>query len=280
MELSDFRPELQDALEIARLAGKTILPFFRSQFAVTQKANATPVTEADHAADRLILRELKRRYSYPILSEESEDDPSRFGNEYLWVVDPLDGTVGFIKGEDTFTVLIGLCQKDEPILGVVHFPATGLTYFAEKGKGAYEVRPGAAAVKIHASKAAVLAGTTTLWSNKSEGPVPAFQSTGVKNILRMGGFGAKAIAVATGAADFYVNTSTKGSEWDSCAPEAILAEAGGVMTDLAGERFLYNQKDVRRQNGTLVSGNPVLHKAILSALVPEILKTHAPSPQA
>lgn len=269
----NFRPELHLATELAEKAGKEIMRFFGEQMTSGEKSNQTPVTEADYVAEKIIVQGLRSKFSYPILSEETVNDLFRSKSEYVWVVDPLDGTRSFIKGESSFAVLIGLTRKGSPLLGVVYMPAIDELYFAEMNKGAYFVEKNHAN-KIHVSKKSEPSELRIFASKEIFAKPSSLHAFGFQNIDRIGGFSAKAMAVATGQADLYINIDAKGSEWDTCAPEIIVQEAGGKITDVYGKQLKYNQTDPTRTNGEIVSNATAVHDKVIQELIPILISEH------
>ena len=143
----------EDQLNCALKAGisviKPIMEIYNRDFDVEIKSDNSPVTEADKLADKLIREFLHSCYpTYSFLTEESEDDKSRLNNDYVWIVDPVDGTKDFVAKDGGFTVNIALSYKHEVVVGVVIAPATGDIYFASKGNGAYH-QIGDKVTKIH-----------------------------------------------------------------------------------------------------------------------------------
>jgi len=271
--------ELEVAIALARKAGQDIMRTYEAGFSTTWKENETPVTEADHAANKIIVEGLKKEFPYPILSEESADDPARLESEYVWIVDPLDGTNGFVSRTGEFTVLIGLCRQNEPLIGVVYRPATDELYFAETGSSAFKVKEGRGPERLSVTKTEEPAKIKFLASDKF-GPVlgpgenfglldpGAVARFGIKseNISRVGGMGLKIALIAEGKGDLCLNLSRRGSEWDTCAPEVVLHEAGGKITDVYGKKLLYNQKDVRRLEGGVISNGTAVHERAVKEL--------------
>lgn len=142
---------LNPVIAIALAAGKRILAFYRTDFPVTHKEDYSPLTEADLAAHNTIQQGLESlNPEIPILSEESKALPfeKRYAWQRYWLVDPLDGTKEFIKGNQEFTVNIALIKEYKPVLGVVYAPAMGLLYFAVKAQGAYRQAIDQAPVRI------------------------------------------------------------------------------------------------------------------------------------
>ncbi len=137
--------ELDLALSLAREAGAAILGFYRKPIEIEQKdsfSDSEPVTQADRVANDLIVRALEREFPDDgILAEESIDTAHRLDKRRVWMIDPLDGTTGFIEGNGDFAVQIGLVDNGEPVLGVVYQPLTGVLYRAVRGQGSWVERP-------------------------------------------------------------------------------------------------------------------------------------------
>src|SRR5688572_7037734 len=137
--------ELRSACELARTAGAAILELYEGPINVEQKAyndDLEPVTQADRIANELIVAGLKREFPNDgILAEESVDTKRRLEKSRVWMVDPLDGTNGFIDGNGDFAVQIGLAEEGECVLGVVYLPLTGVLYRAVSGEGTWIERP-------------------------------------------------------------------------------------------------------------------------------------------
>ncbi len=272
-QLPAFRPELELAIELARRAGAELLRFYGQAPEVSLKSDATPVTAADLAADRLIQAGLRAHFPHPVLSEESADDKARLASEYVWIVDPLDGTRSFVKGEPTFGVLIGLTRRNRPVLGAVYMPATGKLFFAESGKGAY-LDGGRGIERIRTSSLSEPKEMRVFVSKElAAAPEPLYEF-GLRNVDRIGGFAAKAMEIAAGTADLYLNIDPKGSEWDTCAPEIVVAEAGGRLTDAFGRELLYNQMDVRRLGGDIVANSSEVLERVVRELMPKLSEEH------
>src|SRR5258705_5711517 len=137
--------ELRIALELAREAGAAILDLYEGPLDIEQKANADdrePVTQADKLANEIIVARLRREFPDDgILAEESINTSDRLDKSRVWMIDPLDGTTGFIDGNGDFAVQIGLTENGECVLGVVYQPLTGVLYRAVRGGGTWIERP-------------------------------------------------------------------------------------------------------------------------------------------
>jgi 3'(2'), 5'-bisphosphate nucleotidase len=230
--------------EIARAAGDAIMAVYRSDFAVQTKADASPLTAADLAAQQVILAGLGRLDPLlPILSEEAKALPweeRRHWSRY-WLVDPLDGTREFVKRNGEFTVNIALIDQQQSVLGVVLAPVTGELYIAARGQGAWlqaqadhdwkriSTRP------LH--KPSVVAGSRSHGGSQQS---MLEQLVGSDYELVELGSSLKFCLIARGAADVYLRLGLT-SEWDTAAAQCVLEEAGGAVLDLAGRPFCYNR---------------------------------------
>ena len=226
------------------------------------KSDATPVTDADLAANAIVLRALEVT-GIPVLSEESLGIHSPYPHQ-LWVVDPLDGTKDFIKGTNDFSVMVALLTEGRPVLGAVFVPARQKLYTAARGGGAY-LDAGSGPVKLSVSGRLL----PSLRFVKSRNNVQPYMdrvadALGVTNVKQAGSVGVKVGIIAEGEGDFYLTRGNLG-EWDVCAPEVIALEAGGVVTDTNGMPLHYGNDGYRIKNGIVVS-NGTCHDAIIATL--------------
>ena len=266
----EYARELAAATRAARLAGDIILRHYGgAPVAVDTKADDSPVTVADREANDAIVATL--RAAFPddaLLSEESPDDQGRLVRSRVWIVDPLDGTRDFVARTGDFCVHVALAVAGTPRVGVVHHPVSGATYAAIEGGGAFVERDGARAplrVATVAAAADVRLGVSRL--NVGEGLRRALGETGLAGRAVAIGASVKLMAVAQGTLDAVVSFTPAEREWDTCAPEVIVREAGGAYTDLDGHPLRYNQPDTARRRGSLVS-NGACHAALLGLLRP------------
>ena len=230
--------------EIARAAGDAILDIYHGDFAVQTKADASPLTAADLAAQQVILDGLSRLETrLPILSEEAKALPwsERQHWSRYWLVDPLDGTREFVKRNDEFTVNIALIDQRCSVLGVVLAPVTGDLYVAELEGGAWLQRQtGAEWQRLHTRP---LAQPPTVAGSRSHG---GSQRSMLEQLVggdyRMLALGSslKFCLIASGEADVYLRQGLT-SEWDTAAAQCVLDEAGGAVLDLQGQPFRYNR---------------------------------------
>ena len=268
-----YEHELSVALELAREAGAAILDLYEGPLDIQQKTGANdrePVTQADTLANEIIVQRLGREFPHDgILAEESVDTVRRLGKSRVWMIDPLDGTTGFIDGNGDFAVQIGLTENGECVLGVVYQPLTGVLYRAVRGGGAWIERPEFAPEKAQVSDHAEISTMRLAASRSHRSPrmdtvVAAF---GLKEEIRRGSVGIKVGLIVERQCDLYVHLSPRTKQWDTCAPEIILREAGGTITDLFGRPLSYNQAEVQNRNG-VVASNGAAHARIIELLKP------------
>lgn len=249
-----FEKELEVALKAAKQCVPLILEIYSSDnIGLEIKEDNSPVTKADKATDNTIRKILHEAFpSYALLTEESEDDKSRLSNDYVWIVDPIDGTKEFVAHSDEFTINIGLSYKHEPVLGVILIPVTGEIYYAVKGKGAY-YQNGDKVIKIHVNSRTN--NLTTLvsrfHSNEDEQAMIAKHSDRIKH-QRVVGSSIKGCVIAKGEAEMSYRFSSNTKEWDTCAMQTIVEEAGGLLLKFTGERILYNREDVYNRGGYVI----------------------------
>src|SRR5262249_27007120 len=194
------------------------------------KRDDSPVTEADREANALIIGALAAEFpNDAVLSEEAPDDGSRLSRPRVWMVDPLDGTKDFIRGEEGFSTMIGLVVDDRPALGVVYQPLGDRLYYATRGQGAFMVEAGGEPVRLHVSDVSQ-PGQIRMVASKShrdESIDRVRAALAITDELNVGSVGLKVGLIARGDRDLYVSASGHSKRWDACAPEAILVEAGG-----------------------------------------------------
>ncbi|MDQ5844216.1 MAG: 3'(2'),5'-bisphosphate nucleotidase CysQ [Acidobacteriota bacterium] len=269
--------ELRVALELAQEAGAAILEHYQGPLNIEQKADADdrePVTQADRLANEIIVARLGREFPDDgILAEESVDTIRRLDRSRVWMIDPLDGTNGFIDGDGDFAVQIGLAEEGESILGVVYQPLSGVLYRAVRGGGTWVERPEVEPEKVQVSEHSEISKMRLAASRSHRSPrmdqvISAF---GIREEVRRGSVGIKIGLIVEQQCDLYVHLSPRTKQWDTCAPEVILGEAGGRITDLFGQSLRYNLPDVQNRNG-IVASNGVVHDRLVEALSPLLAK--------
>jgi 3'(2'), 5'-bisphosphate nucleotidase len=234
------RALLDLAFDLARQAGEEIMRVRARGFATMEKADESPVTEADHAAEALILAGLRQATpGIPVVAEEEmAAGHIPLGADTLWVVDPLDGTREFARKRDDFAVCIGLVRRGAPALGVVGQPATGALYGGIVGtdgaKGAAWKREGGAERPIHARRPPAAGLSVVASRHYADDPrlKPFLAGRRVADVIHMGS-ALKFCRVAEGIADLYPRFGPT-MEWDTAAAQAVVEAAGGSVRLLDG----------------------------------------------
>lgn len=266
--------ELETAINLARRAGALAMEFYNAGVATEEKIGADnyvePVTIADRAASELIVENLEKIFPADgILSEEAFDTKERLSKKRVWMIDPIDGTLGFIKRQNDFAVQIGLAENGKPVLGVVFQPVTNLLYYASTGAGAFLVQPNGEIRRLRVSDKTDFSKMRLAVSYNHQSPKMKLvkESLGIKKETLRGSVGIKAGLVAARECDLYIHLSNRTKYWDTCAPQIILEEAGGRFTDIFGAEYRYDESDVQNHNG-LIASNGVSHDEIVARLKP------------
>ena len=269
----EYARELEAALKLAEAAGKAILEHYEKPLHIEQKSNeddVEPVTQADRIANELIVNGLKDEFPEDgILAEESIDTERRLTKSRVWMVDPLDGTNGFIDGNGDFAVQIGLVESGAPVVAVVHLPLSGVTYRAVRGKGSWIERPQRETARAAVSDLGAFATMRLAASRSHRSPRmnKLVQRFDFLEEVQRGSVGIKIGLLIEQRCDVYIHLSSHTKQWDTCAPQLILSEAGGVLTDLFGRPLSYNVPDINNRNG-LVASNGAAHDLIIQTLAP------------
>jgi myo-inositol-1(or 4)-monophosphatase len=245
-----------------RAGGRIARDLFESgTFKKWDKGKGDPVTEADLAVDTYLRETLRAaRPDYGWLSEETKDDPERLSKPSVFVVDPIDGTIAFIKHRPHFTICAGVVTGGVPVAGAVYNPMTEECFTARAGHGAY-----LNGTRIHVSDRDALEGCRMLgdkgmlqhgaWNTPPNRPWPPMQVETRNSIAY------RMALVACGAFDAMMALSPK-RDWDLAAAEIILTEAGGIATTHIGARFAYNRESTIQPS--LIAAGPKLHAELLA----------------
>ncbi|MGO2496932.1 MAG: 3'(2'),5'-bisphosphate nucleotidase CysQ [Vibrio litoralis] len=258
---SDLSHLIPQVISIAREAGQRILEIYQNKdYQEFTKADDTPVTTADLAAHKIIMQQLADLTpTIPILSEEDADISLKKRSQWdrYWLVDPLDGTQEFIARSGDFATVIALIENNQPVMGVVYAPVSGVTYFAYQGKGAWKIPEMDDSLRIH-----------TLKHEQPDQPI-AIAISRRQNINRiteklsparnyelvpLGSAALKACLVAEGAVDCYIRLGPTG-EWDTAATQCIVEEAGGRILSTRLEPLSYNERDTLENPNFIVLGD-------------------------
>lgn len=239
---------LQDVIAIAQAAGLATLPYYRREKRLLQqhKTDKTVLTEADLVADKIVRENLfSLDCSVPILTEETAHDFSwekrRLWSVY-WLVDPLDGTRGFVAGDSCYTVNIALVVDHQPVLGVIYAPVSDRLFYATTHQGAFSIRVGRTVEPLHsrAQDWQQLRLITGHFHNSERHLLILAQKRSIITTRMNSSY--KFCEIAAGRQDFYPKY-TDTSEWDTAAGQVILQEAGGALVDSQGRPLTYNTKE-------------------------------------
>ena len=238
-----------------REAGHIARKFYGGDYKQWSKEGGSPVTEADLAVNKYLCDHLTAaRPDYGWLSEENTDDPARLSRREVFIVDPIDGTIAFLKNRPHFTICAAIVVEGRPNCGVVYNPISDELYSACAGSGAH--RNG---TPIHVAARDRLEGCAMLGDRTqfAHAPWPAMHVQNRNSVAY------RLVLVADGSADLSVSLTAK-RDWDLAAADVILREAGGLLTDTSGATLIYN-RPVTLQ-ASLVAANPELHAAVIGLL--------------
>jgi myo-inositol-1(or 4)-monophosphatase len=243
---------LEDAV---RGGGAIARKFYGGDYKRWSKEGGSPVTEADLAVDKYLCETLTAaRPDYGWLSEESADDPSRLEKARVFVIDPIDGTIAFLKNRPHFTVCAAVVADGRPACGAIYNPVSDELYSARLGGGAH--RNGDA---IHVGGRDALEDCAMLGDRRqfTQAPWPPMHVQNRNSVAW------RLALVADGSADASVSLTAK-RDWDLAAADIILSEAGGLLTDTRGETLRYNRESTLQSS--LAAANPALHAEIVALL--------------
>ena len=260
LDVPDILPRLERA---ARSAGDIALGFFnlgeRTSAEVTYKNGGSPVTEADLLIDRFLIQEMQRlKPEAAWLSEESADSDARLTNDQLIIVDPIDGTTGFARGDSRWAISIAYVVAGQPLAGVIHAPALDETFTAAAGQGAF-----LNGHQLVASRRNTLAGAAIVAPKSMQ---PALQKTAHNFVLapRAPSLALRLADVAAGRHDMVI-AAPNSRDWDIAAADIILREAGAYLSELDEAPLVYNRPLVTR--GMLIAATlPLLNETRALAL--------------
>lgn len=255
---------LNAARRAARVGAERIAEIYQQYLSgkdigIREKGADDPVTWADMAANRAITQTLRHQFpEHAILTEEEPNTWNRTGEEWVWMIDPLDGTKDFIKGNGEFVTMVGLTHDGEPTIGVVVHPATGLEFYACKGLGAFRsslsLEDSSSQVRIRENPDLSHLRIAVSRSHRDPKVDRLIQLLRVRAEIPSGSVGRKLSMVIDGDADLYVHPARGTKLWDTCACDVIASEAGGVLLSGTGEKISYKRPsgDVENRYGLLL----------------------------
>jgi myo-inositol-1(or 4)-monophosphatase len=241
--------------DTVREAGALALSLFRTELKNWTKGASSPVSEADIRVNDLLEKRLRTATpDYGWLSEESADDERRLGKHLVWIVDPIDGTRGYLAGREDWCVSVALVEDAAPLLAAVFVPASDEFFFAARGQGA---------TRNHAPISASVG--SDLDFSRIAGPKPLVErlSRSSGDIIlhpRIGSLALRLCRVAHGSLDAAF-AGGQSRDWDLAAANLIVQEANGSMTALSGDPILYNRREVT--HGVLLAAGRDRHARIV-----------------
>jgi myo-inositol-1(or 4)-monophosphatase len=249
-----YERELDVALAAAREAAEIVLGYYQSDTGHWEKSEDNPLTLADLESDRVIRARLAAAFPHDaILSEETVDDPSRLANDRVWIVDPVDGTKEFTQRIPEFGVSVALAVRGEPVVGVIVNPAAGSAVWASEGAGTF--RDGArvrVSSKTALADAVVIASRTEIKRDQFK-PYEGW----FRELRPVGSIAWKLACIASGEGDLNVSVAPK-NEWDVCAGDVLVREAGGRYVAFDGTTRRYNQAKTLIDAGMAAGPNPLV----------------------
>ncbi len=244
---------------LAEKAGTEAMRFYKGGASVTLKEDSSPLTDADRASHDFLMRFLPGLIpGVPVISEESQNPTHGLADAQgrFWLVDPLDGTKEFLKGTGEFTVNIAMIEQSRPVIGVVHAPAIGLTYFADLVNGSFRQKQNDPPERIRVQPPAQPR-LRVVASKDHAGPaVKAMLARLPEAELKSMGSSLKFCLVAEGSADLYLR-DVPTMEWDTAAAQCIVEAAGGRVCTLDGNPLRYGKPGLKNP-AIITVGDPNL----------------------
>jgi 3'(2'), 5'-bisphosphate nucleotidase len=267
-----YERELHAALAAVERARPVILSAYE-KFVPIPDARASIQLPIDRDTQEIVLQLLSRAFPDDAFCAE-EETPTlakvagpASGRSRLWIIDPIDGTRGFAMKNGEFSVMVGLLDEGQVAVGVVLEPVRGRLTYAVRGGGCWRRDGSGEAVRCQVSTSADLAAATVTVSrsSRSRAASPHLDALGDVRVLAAYSAGIKLALVARGEADLYLNTYPNFNDWDICAGEVLVEEAGGKVSGLHGEEITYGQGRGSQRHGLLAS-NGRIHAAALAAI--------------
>jgi 3'(2'), 5'-bisphosphate nucleotidase len=249
---------LEPVKAAAKEAGATLWQLYQSgDFQQQQKADHSPVTSADLAANRIIIERLSELTpDIPIISEESYLTPLLQRQHWprYWLIDPMDGTQEFVARSGDFAVSIALVEHDWPALGVIYWPKEDILYYASRGNGAFKQQRNLInRIRVNQHHKGDTLKIAVSRRQPLQPIVDLLNSEHAVEYIALGSCSLKSCLVAEGKADCYLRLGPTG-EWDTGAVHVIVEEAGGKILDSEFTPLSYNQRDTLANPDFMVMG--------------------------
>ena len=272
--IDDLRSFSWDAADILLYYANSIKKLEQKNEILKNKDNNDPVTLADLEVNDLIINRINQKYkdtNWEILSEENFkiDSNSSINSDWLWILDPLDGTKDFIQGTQNYAMHLALNYKKKPFIGVVLIPEKNELWISYPEKIWCEKRDGTI-LKQNLSDTKILKEMTIVTSknHRNEKLKDLIKKINFKKTIVMGSIGCKITSIIRGDSDIYISLSlpdkSAPKDWDFAAPEAILKAAGGSITNIDNEDLVYGKTDLKHSGIIIASNNKKNHKRICS----------------
>ena len=282
--IDDLRNFSWEASETMLYYSKKIKNFDEKENIVRTKGK-DPVTLADLKVNELIIKRINEKYknfSWDILSEENVKLSSTSckitpENDWLWVLDPLDGTKDFIQGTGNYAMHLALNFRRKPLIGVVLIPERNELLITDGKKVWFEKGDGSP-IKISIPKNKKLCQMTLVASKNHRNNIleSLIQKIHFKRVITMGSIGCKIASILRGESDVYISISlprqSSPKDWDFAAPEAVLRAAGGAITNLNNEDLVYNKENFEQGGIIIASNNAITHGSICKNIKEIILE--------
>ena len=243
-----------------------------------------PVTIADLKVNDLLIKRINEKYQnidWAILSEENvKDKNENFKNktDWIWILDPLDGTKDFIQGTENYAMHLALCYKKRPCLGVVLIPEKDELWIADGRKVWCESMDGSKkSINIPKKKTLKEMTVVTSKNHRNNNLKDLIEKVNFQNVLVMGSIGCKFASILRGESDIYISLSLPGKsspkDWDFASPETILQGSGGAVTNLKNKKLFYGDPNYEKRGIIVASNNREVHHEICSE-IEEIVKRY------
>ena len=282
--IDDLRAFSWEAADVLLFYSKIVKESNNKSNILENDNSEDPVTIADLRVNELIIQRINEKYKdvdWEILSEENvkiESENCDFREDWMWVLDPLDGTKDFIQGTSNYAMHLALNYKNKPYIGIVLIPEKNELWITDGEKVWCEERDGSS-IKPYLSKNKNLQ-EMVLVTSKNHGNETLknlIQKINFKEVIVMGSIGCKITSIVRGESDIYICLSLPGKsspkDWDFAAPEAVLKSAGGAITNLDNQELTYGKSNFEQGGIIVASNNNLLHQSICLE-IKEIIKKY------
>ncbi len=262
----EFETLLTSLMPLVPSVSSAVRAIYESSFSVGYKVGDDPITEADREASRQIVAHLRSAFPKDlVISEEEEATGADRTQSRIWWVDPIDGTRDFVLRNGEFVTMIGLSIGGRAAFGLVFSPLSESIWVGAPGAGAYRIEKGVR-TPLHVTTTAAFSSFRMVVSrSREERAKPYIAALAPEHVRVVGSAGLKAMAVADGTAELYLQPDRGACLWDSCGPEAIAVAAGGSVTDFDGATFDYRSRPIVHERG-MVFSNGAAHARVLETV--------------